>query len=118
MKRTFESEMVVIEIKGLIKETEHLLQNGRFNLGVDNVEDLKEEYKDKPESNYLSYSRLLQLSDEARDLAKFRMNGLAYEKFLPYSSPDNQYTKQNLDYKLDSLLNNVNDTIFILKNLE
>lgn len=40
MERTFESEMIVIEIKGLIKETEHLLQRTRLNLDLDNIADL------------------------------------------------------------------------------
>lgn len=85
---------------------------------IDNVEYLRVEYKDKPESNYLSYNRLIQLSAQARDAANFRTQGLAAQKYLPYTATDNIYTKQNLDNKLDSLLNNVNDTIFILKNLE
>jgi hypothetical protein len=85
---------------------------------IDNVEYLRVEYKDKPESNYLSYNRLIQLSAQARDAANFRTQGLAAEKYLPYTATDNIYTKQNLDNKLNSLLNNVNDTIFILKNLE
>ena len=85
---------------------------------IDNVEYIRTEYKDKPESNYLSYSRLIALSSQARETATFRMQGLAYEKYIPYTSPDNIYTKEALNTKLESLLNNVNDTIFILKNLE
>ena len=85
---------------------------------IDNVEYLRVEYKDKPESNYLSYNRLIQLSSQARDAANFRTQGLAAQKYLPYTASNNVYTKENLDNKLDSLLNNVNDTIFILKNLE
>ncbi len=85
---------------------------------IDNVEYLRVEYKDKPESNYLSYNRLIQLSAQARDVANFRTQGLAAEKYLPYTANDNIYTKENLENKLNNLLNNVNDTIFILKNLE
>ena len=85
---------------------------------IDNVEYIRVEYKDKPESNYLSYSRLISLSAQARETANFRTQGIAYEKYIPYTSSDNIYTKEALDEKLDSLLNNVTDTIFILKNLE
>ena len=85
---------------------------------IDNVEYIRVEYKDKPESNYLSYNRLISLSAQARETANFRTQGLAYEKYIPYTSSDNIYTKEALNQKLDSLLNNVNDTIFILKNLE
>ena len=85
---------------------------------IDNVEYIRIEYKDKPESSYLSYKRLLVLSQEARDAATFRMKGLAIEKYMPYTSGDNIYTKEALDSKLNNLLTNVNDTIYTLKNLE
>lgn len=85
---------------------------------IDNVEYIKTEYKDKPESNYLSYNRLIVVSDEARDAATFRTQGLAAQKYLPYTSSNNIYTKENLDEKLEKLLVNVNETLFILKNLD
>lgn len=85
---------------------------------IDNVEYIRVEYKDKPEENYLSYSRLLYVSSEAREVANFRMQGYARQKYQPYTSENNIYTKENLDEKLEHLLNNVNETLFILKNLE
>ena len=85
---------------------------------IDNVEYIKQEYKDKPESNYLSYNRLITISAQARDAATFRTRGLASQKYLPYTSSENIYTKENLESKLESLLVSVNETIFILKNLE
>lgn len=85
---------------------------------IDNVYYIQEEYKDKPESNYLSYARLINISQEARKVANFRMQGNLSSTVLPYTSFDNVYTKENLDSKLQKLLNNVNETLFVLKNLE
>lgn len=85
---------------------------------IDNVEYIKTEYKDKPEENYLSYNRLILMSSQARDVANFRTQGYARQKYQPYTSADNIYTKENLDEKLENLLVNVNETLFILKNLE
>ncbi|MBQ8886291.1 MAG: hypothetical protein IJY61_01140 [Candidatus Gastranaerophilales bacterium] len=85
---------------------------------IDNVEYIKVEYKDKPEGNYLSYNRLQVVSNEAREVATFRTQGLAAQKYLPYTSSNNIYTKENLDEKLEKLLVNVNETLFILKNLD
>ncbi len=85
---------------------------------IDNVEYLKNEYKDKPESYNLSYKRLILLSAQARDVANFRSQGLASQMYLPYSSSNNIYTKEALDEKLENLLNSTNETIYILKNLE
>lgn len=85
---------------------------------IDNVYYIQEEYKDKPESNYLSYAKLITISQEARKVANFRMQGNLSSTVLPYTSFDNVYTKENLDSKLENLLNNVNETLFVLKNLE
>ncbi len=85
---------------------------------IDNVEYIKQEYKDKPESNYLSYSRLIYVSDSARAVANYRMQGMRSEKYIPYTSSNNVYTKETTDKKINDLLNNVNETLFILKNLE
>ena len=78
----------------------------------------EQEYKDKPESNYLSYSRLIYVSDSARAVANYRMQGMRSEKYIPYTSSNNVYTKETTDKKINDLLNNVNETLFILKNLE
>lgn len=85
---------------------------------IDNVEYIRQEYKDKPESNYLSYNKLIEISLHAREVATFRTQGLATQKYLPYTSENNIYTKENLENKLEKLLVSVNETIFILKNLE
>lgn len=85
---------------------------------IDNVEYIRVEYKDKPESNYLSYNRLLVISQNSREVANFRTQGYANQKYMPYTSQNNIYTKEALDSKLQTLLNEVNETIFILKNLE
>ena len=85
---------------------------------IDNVYYIQEEYKNKPESNYISYTRLINISQEARKVANFRMQGNLSSSYVPYTSADNIYTKENLDIKLKKLLNNVNETLFVLKNLE
>ncbi len=85
---------------------------------IDNIDYITREYKGKPEENYLSYNRLIYVSKEARDAASYRMKGRLALKYQPSSSPDNIYSKEKFDEKMESLLNIVNDTIFILKNLE
>lgn len=85
---------------------------------IDNVEYIRNEYKGKTEENYLSYNRLIWMSSQAREVANFRTQGYARMKYHPYSSDENIYTQENLDEKLENLLNNVNETLFILKNLE
>jgi hypothetical protein len=85
---------------------------------IDHVEHIRVEYQDKPERFFVSYSKLIALANEARDVATFRMQGRLNEKYFPYTSEDNIYTRENLDVKLTNLVNNVSDMIFIINNLE
>ena len=85
---------------------------------IDNVEYIRAEYEGKPEENYLSYNRLIWMSSQAREVANFRTQGYSRMKYHPYSAEENIYTKENLDAKLETLLVQVNETLFILKNLE
>ncbi len=85
---------------------------------MDNVEYIKKEYYGKPEQNYLSYNRLIYISQEASSVASYRIKELTFKKYIPTNSEGNIYTKENYDMKMENLLNNVNETIFILKNLE
>ena len=114
------SVIIILEKLRKCINTEQSIQvfNAIVSNLIDNIEYIRVEYKDKPESNYLSYNRLQALSLEARDVASFRMQGQAAQKYMPYSATNNIYTKENLDAKLEKLLVNVNETLFILKNLD
>ena len=114
------SVIIILEKLRKCINTEQSIQvfNAIVSNLIDNIEYIRVEYKDKPEGNYLSYNRLQVLSREARDVASFRMQGQAAQKYMPYSATNNIYTKENLDAKLEKLLVNVNETLFILKNLD
>ena len=114
------SVIIILEKLRKCINTEQSIQvfNAIVSNLIDNVEYIRVEYADKPEGNYLSYNRLQVLSSEAREVATFRMQGQATQKYMPYTATNNIYTKENLDAKLDKLLVDVNETLFILKNLD
>ena len=66
----------------------------------------------------MSYNRLQVISNHSREVANFRTQGYTVKDYLPYTSKNNIYTKEALEAKLEALLVDVNETIFILKNLE
>ena len=85
---------------------------------IDNIEYVHTKYGNRNERDYPSYNKLLALSQQARETASFRTKSLALQRYMPYTSEDNIYTKENLDIRLENLLNSVNETIFVIKNLE
>ncbi len=94
----------------------------QFNAIVSNLIDhitlIQEEYKNKPESSYISYKALQSLSQQARSAAVLRTESQVYSQYLPYSSSGKAYKPQNIQKQLDSLANTVDQTLYILKNLD
>lgn len=85
---------------------------------IDHVYYIQQEYSDKPEKEYLSYSKLIEIAAKARDAANFRMQCKVTEQYIPSTSEKNVYVDENLDIVLQKLLDDINDTLFVLKNLE
>lgn len=94
----------------------------KFNAVVSNYIDhaayLKKKYQDKKESSYVSYNRILTFSNEARSVAILWSESLEYQAFLPYSTKNNKYTKENIDLNLMKLQKSLEDTLFVLKKME
>lgn len=94
----------------------------KFNAVVSNYIDhaayLQRKYNDKKESNYVSYKQILNFSNQARSVAILWTESLEYQSFLPYTTPNNKYTKENLDLKMMNLQKSLEDTLFILKKME
>lgn len=85
---------------------------------IDHISFVEAEYKDKPEANYMSYKNLKQLSQEARNVAVLRTESQIYNKYLPYSAQGAAYTQKNITNQLQILLSSVNNSLYILKNID
>lgn len=110
----------------IIEKLKKCIENGqdiqKFNAIVSNLIDhialMETSYKGKAESNYISYRNLLQLSETARNVAVLRTEGQVYNKYLPYSSSGSVYTSDNIQAHLNLLLDTVNESLYVLKNLD
>lgn len=85
---------------------------------IDNIELIKTQYQGKPEGNYISYKNLMALSVQARNVAVLRTESLVYTKYLPYSSSGAVYKPQNVEKQVNNLLRSVDQTLYVLKNLD
>ena len=85
---------------------------------IDHISALQEQYKDKPESNYISYRSLSALSEQARKVAILRTESQVYTKYLPYSSSGSIYKPQQIQKELNSLSVSVEQVLYVLKNLD
>lgn len=113
---------IIIMLEKLKKCIEQKQDIQKFNAIISNLIDnialVKTQYENKPEKNYISYKNLMSLSDQARNVAMLRTESQVYTKYLPYSSSGAVYKPQNVDKQINILLNSVNESLYVLKNLD
>lgn len=85
---------------------------------LDNIQFMQDKYANRPESAYMSYRNLINLAAEARGVAVLRTQAQVYTKYLPYSTSGAQYKTSNINAKINKLGKSVNQSLYILKNLD
>ena len=83
-----------------------------FNKSADYFRD---KYSNKPESQFVSYKRLMELSMHARSIALLRNEAERYNPYLAYGSSGYIYNPNNITEQLGYLKTEIEQTILILK---
>ena len=76
---------------------------------------LREKYEKKPESQFISFKRLMELSMHAKSIALLRTEAEKYNPYLAYGSAGYIYNPNNITEQLDYLKTEIEQTIIILK---
>lgn len=77
----------------------------------------RQKYEDKPESSYISYEKLLELSLQAKTVSQLRTEAEKYSPYLAYSGTGRIYSSNNIDEQLEYLKVEIEKTINILKDI-
>ncbi len=83
-----------------------------FNKSVDYFRD---KYSHRPESQFVSYKRLMELSMHSRSIALLRNEAERYNPYLAYGSEGYIYNPNNITEQLGYLKTEIEQTILILK---
>jgi len=83
-----------------------------FNKSADYFRD---KYDNRPESEFISYKRLLELSTHAKSIALLRNEAERYNPYLAYGSAGYIYNPNNISEQLSYLKTEIKQTILILK---
>ncbi len=75
----------------------------------------KDKYSDKPESNYITYKKLMELNTHARSVALLRSEALKYNPYLAYHNEGYVYNPNNIKQQLDYLKNEIQQTILMIR---
>lgn len=83
-----------------------------FNKSADYFRD---KYKNKPESEFVSFKRLMELNLHARSIALLRSEAEKYNPYLAYGGAGYVYNPNNISEQLGYLKTEIEQTILILK---
>ncbi len=75
----------------------------------------KDKYANKPESYFLSYKKLLELSMHTKSIALLRTEAAKYNPYMAYGGSGYLYNPDSLTEQLGYLKNEIDRTILILK---
>ncbi len=80
-----------------------------------NADFFRDKYINRPESHFVSYKRLMELSLHARSIALLRTEAEKYNPYLAYGSSGYIYNPNSLAEQLGYLKTEIEQTILILK---
>lgn len=81
-----------------------------------NADFLRTKYDQKPEGEYISFKKLMELSTHAKSIALLRSEALKYNPYLAYSGAGYIYDPNNITQQLEYLKTEVERTILLLKD--
>ena len=105
-----EKILCCIEDKGSVQ-----LFNAKAFFFTKTVEYLRNKYEGTPESNYISFQKLLELSTHTQSIANLRAEAEKYRPYMAYTGPGYLYNDNVIDQQLEYLKTEIEETIIILK---
>ena len=82
------------------------------------IEYLRDKYKGLPESSYISFKKLLELSSHTQSIANLRAEAEKYRPYLAYTGAGYLYNDNVIDQQLEYLKTEIEQTIVVLKEVE
>lgn len=78
----------------------------------------RQKYENQPESSYISYEKLLELSLQAKTVSQLRTEAEKYSPYLAYTGQGQIYNSNNIDEQVEYLKEAIEKTITILKDID
>ena len=86
-----------------------------FDISVGSI---RKKYDGKPESYYISYTKLMALAMHAKSVAELRKEGAEYSKYLAYQAAGAIYAPDNINKELQYLLQELQETLVVLREVD
>lgn len=81
----------------------------------ENINYFRDKYKNKAEASYVSYDALMELNMQVQAVSKLRLDTEAYSPYVTATQSGNMFTQNNIDTQLGYLLEEIKNTLIVLK---
>ena len=88
----------------------------KANLLTLNIDHLTKKYDGKPESYFESFKKLQEVNRYVKSIATLRREAVTYQRYLAYSTTGSIYNPENISQQLQYLLEELNNTILLLRD--
>ena len=102
----------------IIQNAKTQVFNAQVSYFIDLAYHLQTQYGNQPESSYISYKKIMELSNHSYSVASLRREATYYGKYLSYSKEGYIYSPEYINEQTQVLLNAINEALPILKEIE
>ena len=81
----------------------------------ENVEYFRDKYKNKAEESYISFKKVMQLNTQVQAVSQLRLESEVYSPYVTATQSGNLFSNNNIDNQLNYLLENIKQTLVVLK---
>lgn len=80
-----------------------------------NVDYFRDKYKNRSESSFISFRKLMELNNRVQSIAQLRAESEIYTPYVTATGSGNLYSQNTIDVQLDYLLDEIKSTLVVLK---
>ena len=107
---------ILEEIYDMIEENKNVqIFNAKVYYFNQSVDYFRDKYANKPEGQFISYKRLLELNTHTRSIALLRSEAEKYNPYLSYGSEGYIYNPNNIREQMGYLKKEIRETILLLR---
>lgn len=81
----------------------------------ENTEYFRDKYKNKAEESYISFKKVMQLNTHVQAVARLRSESEQYTPYVTVAQSGNMFSQNNIDNQLNYLLEDIKQTLTVLK---
>lgn len=107
---------IIEKLQTIVENQENVQKfNAESYFLKENVEYFRDKYTNKAEQSYISYKKVMQLNTHVQSISQLRLESEAYSPYVTEEQSGNMFTQNNIDTQLNYLLDDIKQTLVVLK---